>query len=74
MSRDIEFKIIKHIGVLSEDSRGFTKELNIISWNGKPPKFDIRSWDSEHKKMTRGITLDSDEAAELAALILDSEI
>ena len=54
---DIKYEIIKHIGSLSESSRGWTKELNIISWNGGVPKLDIRDWAPEHEKMGKGITL-----------------
>ena len=59
---DIKYEIIKHIGNLSESSRGWTKELNIISWNGGVPKLDIRDWAPEHEKMGKGITLSEEEA------------
>ena len=66
---DIKYEIIKHIGNLSESSRGWTKELNIISWNGGVPKLDIRDWAPEHEKMGRGITLTEEEAEKLARLL-----
>ena len=46
---EIKFEIVKNIGVLSESSKGWTKELNLISWNGREPKYDIRDWDPEHE-------------------------
>jgi hypothetical protein len=58
----VPFKIIKHIGVLSEGSSGWQKELNLVSWNNKEPKYDIRDWAPNHEKMGKGITLDADEA------------
>ena len=58
-----------HIGNLSESSRGWTKELNIISWNGGVPKLDIRDWAPEHEKMGKGITLSEEEAEKLAGLL-----
>ena len=67
---DIKYEIIKHIGKLSESSRGWTKELNIISWNGGVPKLDIRDWAPEHEKMGKGITLSEEEAEKLAKLLL----
>lgn len=63
---DIKYEIIKRIGNLSESSRGWTKELNIISWNGGVPKLDIRDWAPEHEKMGKGITLTEEEAEKLA--------
>ena len=66
---DIKYEIIKHIGKLSESSRGWTKELNIISWNGGVPKLDIRDWAPEHEKMGKGITLTEEEAEKLAGLL-----
>ena len=66
---EIKYEIIKHIGNLSESSRGWTKELNIISWNGGVPKLDIRDWAPEHEKMGRGITLTEEEAEKLARLL-----
>ena len=66
---DIKYEIIKHIGKLSESSRGWTKELNIISWNGGVPKLDIRDWAPEHEKMGKGITLTEEEAEKLAKLL-----
>ena len=66
---EIKYEIIKHIGNLSESSRGWTKELNIISWNGGVPKLDIRAWAPEHEKMGKGITLSEEEAEKLAGLL-----
>ena len=66
---DIKYEIIKHIGNLSESSRGWTKELNIISWNGGVPKLDIRDWAPDHEKMGKGITLSEEEAEKLAGLL-----
>ena len=66
---EIRYEIIRHIGNLSESSRGWTKELNIISWNGGVPKLDIRDWAPEHEKMGKGITLTEEEVEKLASFI-----
>jgi hypothetical protein len=66
---DIKFEIKETVGTLSESSKGWKKELNLISWNDKEAKYDIRDWDSEHKKMGKGITLTSDELKELKILL-----
>lgn len=62
---DIKFKIIKEIGVLSESSRGWKKELNLVSWNDKEPKYDLRDWAPGHEKMGKGVTLSEEELAAL---------
>ena len=66
---DIKYEIVKHIGVLSESGKGWTKELNVISWNGANPKYDIRDWAPDHEKMGKGITLTEEEAAKLRELL-----
>ena len=50
---DIKYEILKTIGILSENSRGWTKELNLISWNGGKPKIDVRDWNSSHDRMSQ---------------------
>lgn len=67
---NIEYEIIEEIGVLSENARGWRKELNKVSWNGRLPKYDIRDWSEDHEKMGKGITL-TDEEAEVLKKLLD---
>ena len=66
---DIKFEIRKEIGVLSENAKGWRKELNLISWNDAAPKYDIRDWAPEHEKMGKGVTLTKEEAEELLKLL-----
>ena len=68
---DFKYEIVKHIGVLSERGKGWTKELNVISWNGANPKYDIRDWAPDHEKMGKGISLTGEEIEKLKT-ILDS--
>ncbi|MGU7926921.1 YdbC family protein [Streptococcus suis] len=63
--REIQYEIVKEIAVLSTGDSGYTKEINLISWNGKEPKYDIRSFSPNREKCGRGITLNADEAAAL---------
>ena len=58
---DIKFEIKEECGVLSESAKGWKKELNLISWNGAAPKYDIRDWSPNHEKMGKGITMTADE-------------
>lgn len=63
MANDIiKFEIEKHIGTICTYQTGWAKELNVVSWNGGVPKYDIRDWSPEHDRMTRGITLFEEEA------------
>lgn len=66
---DFKYEIVEELGVISESSKGWTKELNLISWNGAQPKYDIRDWAPEHQKMGKGITLTKEEAVQLAELL-----
>lgn len=50
---DIKFEIKDKLGVISESSKGWTKELNLISWNGKQAKYDLRDWAPEHEKWVK---------------------
>ena len=66
---DIKFEIQKEIGILSENAKGWRKELNLVSWNGAAPKYDIRDWAPGHEKMGKGTTLTAEEAKELLELL-----
>jgi len=59
------FEIIETIAVLSEGSKGWKKELNLISWNGREPKYDVRDWSEDHTKMGKGITFTLSELENL---------
>jgi hypothetical protein len=71
---EIKFEIIKNIGTLSESSKGWTRELNLISWNERDPKYDIRDWDPDHEKMGKGVTLTEDELIKLKELLSEMEL
>lgn len=58
---EINFKIVDHIAILSTNKSGWTKEVNLISWNNASPKYDIRDWAPDHDKMSKGITLTKEE-------------
>ncbi len=66
---EFKYEIVEEIGVLSENSKGWRKELNRISWNGAEPKYDIRDWAPDHEKMGKGITLTEEEKEALKALL-----
>lgn len=71
---DFKFEIVEHLGTMSEDAKGWTKELNRVSFNGRDAKFDIRSWDPDHKMMSKGITLSDEEMEILSKILKDKGI
>ncbi len=66
---DFKYDIVENLGVLSENPKGWTKELNLISRNGAKPKYDLRDWAPEHEKMGKGITLSNEEFEALKEII-----
>lgn len=66
---EIKYQIIENIGMLSANSKGWSKELNLVSWNDKEAKFDLREWDADHKKMGKGVTLSKDELKKLKDIL-----
>lgn len=68
-SSQFKFEIIQNIAVLSTEKSGWTKEINLVSYNGAPPKYDIRTWDPNHEKMGKGITLTKEELTQLESVL-----
>ena len=66
---EIKYEVIEHIGVLSESTKGWKKELNRISWNGAAPKYDIREWAPNREKVGKGVTLSEEEFVALKDLL-----
>ena len=71
---DIKYEIVKPIGVLSKAGSGWSKELNLISWNDREPKYDLRDWSADHDKMGKGVTLTREELAALKELLNGMEL
>lgn len=65
---DITFKITKELGVISETTKGWTRELNMVSWNDRDPKFDIRDWSPDHTRMSKGVSFTEEEMMKLVEL------
>lgn len=71
---EIKYEIRETIGTLSENSKGWTKELNLVSWNDREPKYDLRDWAPDHEKMAKGITLTADEMKMLKELVIGLDL
>lgn len=66
---DLKFEIKKTLGIIGEGTKGWKKEVNVVSWNDRRPKLDIRDWDETHQKMGKGVTLSKDEVEEFRKLL-----
>ncbi|MBO5575568.1 MAG: YdbC family protein [Ruminococcus sp.] len=71
---ELKYEIKEYLGVLSENAKGWTKELNLISWNEREPKYDIREWNPDHTRMGKGVTLSAEEFENLRKLMNGEEI
>ncbi len=71
---EIVYEIKENIGVISETARGWTREVNMVSWNGREPKLDIRDWAPEKEKMGKGLTLSKEEAKKLRDLLNEIDL
>lgn len=66
---ELKFEIAEELGILSENEKGWRKELNLVSWNEREPKYDIRDWNPSHERMSKGITLTKEEAQSLYEIL-----
>ncbi|SHH80881.1 YdbC family protein [Clostridium grantii] len=66
---DFKFDIKENLGTISESNKGWTREVNVMTWNNKKPKVDIREWDEKHEKMGKGITLNKEELKKLKEIL-----
>ena len=66
---EIECEVIKSYGRFSQGDRNWNKEVNLVSWNGRPAKLDIRNWQRDHEKCGKGIAITREEAEELFKLL-----
>lgn len=71
---ELKFEITQSLGTLSENAKGWKKELNLVSWNDREPKYDIREWSPDHSKMGKGCTLTADELAALKDIINEIDL
>jgi len=71
---DIKYEIVQKVGVLSKSASGWAKELNLIRWNDREPKYDLRDWSADGGKMGKGVTLSRDELVALKELLNSMEL
>lgn len=71
---DIKYEIVKKLGVLSTAASGWAKELNLVSWNDREAKYDLRDWSADGQKMGKGVTLSKEELLALRELLNSMEL
>ncbi len=72
---EFTYEITERIAVLSQNPKnGWERQLNMVSWNGREPKYDIRDWAPDNSKMGKGISLSHDELAILKGILDEMEI
>ncbi|WP_410207333.1 YdbC family protein [Fusobacterium sp.] len=71
---EIKFDIVENLGVLGISAKNWSKEVNVVSWNSRKAKVDIREWDEEHEKMGKGITLNKEELIKLKEILNSIDI
>ena len=74
MADDFSFEIVKNIGIVSEGKGGWNLELNLVSWGGRAPKYDIRDWNEDHSRMRKGVSLTAEEVAVLKEILEEIDI
>jgi hypothetical protein len=70
----ITFEVKQSIAILSTSTKGWSKQFNLVSWNGREAKFDIRDWDEKQEKMGRGISLSMEELLKLQECLNELEL
>ena len=71
---EFTYEVTERIAVLSTNARGWERQLNMVSWNGNPPKYDIRDWSHDGSRMAKGISLTEDELKTLKGILDDMEL
>jgi len=71
---DFKFDIKKSLGIISESAKGWKREVNVMTWNNKKAKIDIREWDEKHEQMGKGITLNKEELKQLKDILAEINI
>ncbi|MCL1805559.1 MAG: PC4/YdbC family ssDNA-binding protein [Clostridiales bacterium] len=69
----ITYEVLEKLGVLSESPRGWTKELRLVNWNNRGPRYDLREWSPGDRKASRGITLSLREMRVLQEVLMETE-
>lgn len=71
---NFKYEIKEKVGIISENSKGWSKQLNLISYNDNTPKYDLRDWAPENEKMGKGTTLTKEELKTLRDLLNNMDL
>ena len=64
---EFKYEITQYLGVIGQ-ARGMNLELNMVSWNDREAKYDIRTWNEDHSRMGKGVSLTEEELTKLVEL------
>lgn len=65
---DFSYDIKQNIAVLSTKGN-WALELNLVSWGNRTPTLDLRRWNEDHTKMSKGLSLTKDELEAIAKFV-----
>jgi len=71
---DLKFEVVEKIGEINENAKGWKKEFNLVSWNDRPAKYDIREWSPDNTKMGKGLTFTKEEITKLKMLLNEIDL
>ena len=71
---EFKYEITERIAVLSQNPNGWERQLNMVSWNGREPKYDIRDWAPDGVKMGKGISMTKEDLIALKGILDDMEL
>ena len=71
---EVRYEVVRELGVISENEKGWRKEVNLVSWNERPPKYDIRDWSPGREKMAKGLTFTKEEVRTLREILNSIEL
>lgn len=71
---EFTYEVVETLGTISEGKGGWSKQLNLVSWGGRAPKYDLRDWNEDHSQMRKGISLTAEEVAVLKEILEEIEL
>ena len=71
---EFKYEIVEKLGVISQGKGGWERQLNLVSWSDREPKYDIRDWSADGTKMGKGISLTAEELAELKEILVEIDL
>ena len=71
-TKEFSWNVVTALGNFSETRNNYTKEVNLISWNGRQPVYDIRGFRIDNdgiKHPLKGISMSKEDLIALRDLL-----